>query len=105
LASGNLGDVKLPTWRLRAEPVSASAAESGIGLRFGDPEVGFRHSIGGEPSFDPGEVPTCSSCSGTMTFYGQLDSMNDQVLIADAGLILVYLCFDCFEAKALVASA
>jgi len=39
-----------------------------------------------------------------MTFYGQFDSVNDDYSVADAGLIYVYLCFDCFEAAALVDS-
>jgi hypothetical protein len=39
-----------------------------------------------------------------MTFYGQLDSLNDDVVLADAGVLLVFVCFDCFEAAALVAS-
>ena len=39
-----------------------------------------------------------------MTFYGQLDSINDEFVIADVGVVLVFLCFDCFEAAAQVAS-
>ena len=35
-----------------------------------------------------------------MTFYGQFDSLNDVICIADAGLVYVYLCFDCNEVKA-----
>jgi hypothetical protein len=40
-----------------------------------------------------------------LTFYGQLDSVNDDVILADAGLVLVFVCFDCFEAAAQVVSA
>jgi hypothetical protein len=39
-----------------------------------------------------------------MSFYGQLDSINEEFNIADCGLIYVFLCFDCFEAKAIVQS-
>ena len=40
-----------------------------------------------------------------MTFYGQLDSVNDDVILADAGVLLCFVCFDCFEAAAMVESA
>ena len=53
----------------------------------------------------PSSWPTCPVCSDTMTFYGQLDSVNDEVVLADAGVVLVFVCFDCFEAIAQVASA
>ncbi len=39
-----------------------------------------------------------------MTFYGQLDSVGDDICIADAGMVFVFLCFDCFEAAAMVQS-
>ena len=39
-----------------------------------------------------------------MTFYGQLDSIGDDFALADAGVVLVFVCFNCFEAAALVAS-
>ncbi len=35
-----------------------------------------------------------------MTFYGQLDSLNDDYIIADCGLIATFICFDCNEVKA-----
>jgi len=37
--------------------------------------------------------------------YGLLDSLNDEFCIADAGLIYVFLCFDCLEGAAVVDSA
>lgn len=40
-----------------------------------------------------------------MTFYGQLDSLNDQVVLADVGVVLVFVCFDCFESAATIASS
>ena len=41
-----------------------------------------------------------------MTFYAQLDAVGhaSEYDIADAGLIYVFLCFNCFEATALVHS-
>lgn len=39
-----------------------------------------------------------------MTFYGQLDSVGDDFALADVGVVMVFVCFDCFEAAALVDS-
>ena len=39
-----------------------------------------------------------------MTFYGQLDSINDEYCLADVGVVSVFICFECFEATALVSS-
>ena len=36
-----------------------------------------------------------------MTFYGQLDSINDEICLADCGMIYVFVCFDCFETKSI----
>lgn len=40
-----------------------------------------------------------------MSFYGQLDSINDDIALADAGLVFVFVCFDDFEAAALIQSS
>ena len=69
------------------------------------PEVGTRHQLGGAPSFlQPAEVPNCSKCRSPMTFYGQLDSVNDEVILGDCGLVYVFVCFDCPTADAFVQS-
>jgi hypothetical protein len=39
-----------------------------------------------------------------MTFYGQLDSVGDDLVLADAGLVHVFVCFDSFEAAAEIAT-
>jgi len=39
-----------------------------------------------------------------MSFYGQLDSINDEFRIADVGLVSVFICFECNEVKAEIAS-
>lgn len=68
-------------------------------------DIGFRSKIGGVPEdFSESEYPICPSCKDRMEFYGQLDSLNDNVVIADCGLILVFLCFGCFESKSIVVS-
>jgi hypothetical protein len=70
-----------------------------------NPILGTRHKLGGKPDliqFDPS--PKCPDCGEPMTFYAQLDSINDQVVIADCGLIYVYLCFGCYVSIAHVQS-
>jgi hypothetical protein len=32
-----------------------------------------------------------------MTFYAQLDSIGDEVVLADCGMIYVFVCFRCFQ--------
>ena len=95
--------MRVPPIRLIPDPIDPE--QTVIGLRRGGPEVGFRHRIGGEPSEPPNPWPSCPACAEPTTFYGQLDSVNDDVILADAGVVLVFICFDCFEAVAQVASA
>jgi hypothetical protein len=40
-----------------------------------------------------------------MTFHAQIDSINDEIALADCGMIYVFVCFDCFETKSLLQSA
>ena len=37
-----------------------------------------------------------------MSFYGQLDSIGDSYDLADCGIILVFVCFDCFETRSIL---
>ena len=67
--------------------------------------VGERHQLGGNPTWIQGsEVPLCPDCRQQMTFYGQLDSISDDIAIADAGMVYVFICFDDFKATALIQS-
>ncbi|MCP3877272.1 MAG: hypothetical protein GY701_02590 [Sulfitobacter sp.] len=94
----------IPAFRLVPEPLTPDAAEL-PSFKWADAAAGTRHQIGGEPSLiAEDEFPSCG-CGTTMTFYGQLDSINDEFCIADAGLVAVFVCFDCFEARAVVSSA
>jgi DNA-directed RNA polymerase subunit RPC12/RpoP len=64
-------------------------------------DVGSRHQIGGCPTnVSENNYPRCPDCGKKMSFYGQFDSLNDDIIIADCGLIVVYICFDCLEVKA-----
>jgi hypothetical protein len=93
---------ELPPFRLDPMPLTEEA-ERALGFRSADPEVGTRHRLGGEPQ-EGVSVPTCDPCGQDMSFYGQLDSIGDDIAIADVGLICVFLCLDCFTAKAIVSS-
>ena len=51
------------------------------------------------------EFPRCSMCSERMSFYGQLDSLNNTEFdLADAGLVAVFGCFDCFQTQPILVS-
>ena len=94
----------VPAFRLRAEPLTDEASEL-RGFPYADPDVGTRHRIGGEPSFiGPDDYPSCDSCNETMTFYGQLDSIGEGFELADVGVVIVFICFDCFTSHATVRS-
>jgi hypothetical protein len=95
---------RIPTFRLEAHPLSPEAQEA-AGFEWADERIGTRHRIGGEPEgLAEGEYPRCKSCRRPMTFYGQLDSVGDDFALADAGVVMVFVCFDCFEAAAMIAS-
>ncbi len=68
-------------------------------------DVGFRNKIGGKPTgISKDEYPKCPECKKVMTFYGQLDSLNEEICIADCGVIAVFICFDCYTTKSEVFS-
>jgi hypothetical protein len=96
---------RVPPFRLDAYPLSAEAEEA-AGFAWAGREVGHRHRIGGEPQeLAEAEFPRCRSCRESMTFYGQLDSIGDDFALADAGVVEVFVCFDCFEAAARISSS
>ena len=95
---------RIPAFLLRREPITDDAA-SLPGFRWAAPAIGTRNRIGGEPSFiDPADYPSCTICNEPMTFYGQLDSINDDYVLADAGVVVVFVCFDCFTSEAIIRS-
>jgi hypothetical protein len=95
---------QIPPFRLTAHPLTP-AAEAVAGFKWASDEVGTRHRIGGSPADLPeSDYPRCPSCDERMSFYAQLDSVGDDIALADVGLVLVFVCFGCFEAAALVQS-
>jgi len=97
--------MKIPEFKLVPQPVDDDAAALPP-FKWAGPEVGKRHKLGGDPQFlRQEEWPCCPSCKEAMSFYGQLDSISDDICIADCGVIHVFLCFDCCESKSIVQSA
>lgn len=95
---------RVPAFRLVPEPLTEEAAEL-PGFKWADPDIGTRHRLGGEPSFlQPADHPRCDQCGEVMSFYGQLDSINDEFILADAGLVFVFVCFDCYTSKSFIQS-
>jgi hypothetical protein len=92
----------IPPFRLTPEPLTDEAAALLNRPRFLDPSIGERHRLGGAPDFmQASEWPSCPSCGDAMTFYAQLDALPSGGFdLADAGLIHVFVCFDCFEVAA-----
>jgi hypothetical protein len=94
----------IPPFRLVPEGLTEEAAALPP-FSWADPEIGSRHRLGGRPTFlQEARIPACSDCGEPMTFYGQLDSINDEFNLADCGLVYVFVCFDCFTAQAFVQS-
>jgi hypothetical protein len=94
----------IPPFKLVPEPLD----EAGRNLpkfKWAPKEVGTRHQLGGEPTFLQNQSwPVCQKCREKMTFYGQLDSINDDFVIADCGLIYVFICFSCYETTSMIHS-
>ncbi|MBN2894051.1 MAG: hypothetical protein JXL97_19430 [Bacteroidales bacterium] len=95
---------KIPPFKLIAEPLNEEAKKLPP-FKWADDEIGKRHQLGGKPQFiQNAEIPICPECKKQMTFYGQLDSINDEFIIADCGMIYVFLCFECNESKSIIQS-
>ena len=94
----------IPPFRLVAEPLSEEATGL-LPFKWAGGDVGKRHRLGGRPDgFAEDDYPKCG-CGEKMSFYGQLDSINDDYVLADCGMIFVFVCFDCFETKSVLRSA
>jgi hypothetical protein len=93
----------IPPVPLVPNPETAEA-ERAVGFKLAGDPIGKRHRIGGEPDWIQGEdFPACA-CGRRMSFYGQLDSLGDAHVIGDCGMVYVFLCWDCLEAKSVVQS-
>ena len=98
------GTLRLPEIPLALNPATPEA-RAAAGFKWAAGNVGRRHKLGGSPDWIQGaEVLTCPDCKQAMTFYGQLDSVGDQVTLADAGMIYVFVCFDCYTTTSVLQS-
>lgn len=97
--------MKVPEIHLVPEPRTSEARDA-LGFKFAEGNVGRRHKIGGEPDWiQTPEVPTCEECQKGMDFYGQLDSIGDDVCLADCGIVYVFVCHDCFTTTSVLQSS
>ena len=95
---------RIPPLKLQRVPLNEEAA-SLPGFEWAGGDIGDRSKLGGAPDFIQGdETPICPVCRRKMTFYAQLDSMSDDVMLADCGMIYVFACFDCLETAAILQS-
>jgi hypothetical protein len=93
----------IPPFKLVPTPLNDEAAAL-PNFRWAGGDIGTRHRLGGKPDFIQSPcVPKCT-CGKDMVFYGQLDSINDEFILADCGMIYVFVCFDCFETKSILQS-
>jgi len=95
---------RIPPFKLRLEPLNEEAANLPK-FEWAPDEVGSRHQLGGDPHFiQKPDSPKCPDCGQQMTFYAQLDSINEEFNIADCGMIYVFFCFGCNTATSTVHS-
>ncbi len=95
---------KIPPFKLIPTPLNGEASNLPK-FKWAGNEIGTRHQLGGEPRFLQGvEHPLCSECKEEMSFYAQLDSINDDFNLADCGMLYVFVCFKCYTAVAFIQS-
>lgn len=95
---------RIPAFALVPKPME-KAAEELPGFKWAGEEIGTRHQLGGDPNFIQSEDwPSCPGCGERMTFWAQVDSINDEFCIADCGMIYVFYCIECVEAKTVIQS-
>lgn len=95
---------KIPPFKLNAEPLS-EVAKNLPKFKYAPDEIGTRHLLGGDPDFiQNADYPDCTSCGEKMTFYAQLDSLNDEYVVADCGMIYVFVCFRCNKTESFIQS-
>ncbi len=95
---------EIPRFKLIAQPVCEEAFKLPK-FKWAKDSIGQRHQLGGSPFFlQEDAFPDCPECGKGMTFYAQLDSINDEFCIADCGMIYVFVCFDCITVKSIIQS-
>jgi uncharacterized protein YwqG len=96
--------IAIPPFRLVPKPMNEAVAIMPK-FKWAKPVIGTRHQLGGEPTFiQEEEHSICPDCGEQMTFYAQIDSINDDVCLADCGIVYVFVCFDCFSTTSFIQS-
>lgn len=94
--------MKIPEIALKLDPQSPEA-KAAIGFAYAQSPIGTRSKIGGAPDWMQAPVDVqCDSCNAPMPFYAQIDSVGDSVILADCGMVYVFVCFGCYASKSLV---
>jgi uncharacterized protein YwqG len=93
--------MKIPEIKLTPDPDTVEARHA-VGYKWND-EAGKRHKLGGDPDWiQSDDTPYRSDCQMPMTFYGQLDSIDDDYDLADCGMIYVFVYFNCYTTKSIL---
>ncbi|CAI8786244.1 protein of unknown function [Methylocaldum szegediense] len=72
-------------------------ASAAIGFHYTDEHIDTASQLSGEPAWIRGNATPRCRCRKAMTFYGQFDSVDDEVDLADYLMIYVFVCFGCYE--------
>lgn len=95
---------EIPPFKLIPQPMTEESAKLPK-FKWAADEIGTRHKLGGVPDFiQKSQWPSCPDCRSVMTFYSQIDSINDEFCLADCGLIYTFVCFDCVNVQSFVQS-
>jgi hypothetical protein len=94
--------INIPEIKLYLDPRTPEAKDA-VGFKWAVEGIGKRGKLGGNPDFlqDP-KIPRCADCNERMAFYGQLDSIGDEVTLADVGMVYIFVCFDCYTSKSFI---
>lgn len=95
-------NMNIPEIKLTLDPKTPEA-EDAVGFKWAVEGIGMRSKLGGKPDFlQEAKIPCCEDCNERMTFYGQLDSVGDEVILADVGMVYIFVCFDCYTSTSLI---
>jgi len=94
---------KIPEIPLILKPEN-DEAKSAVGFKWAAENIGKRSKLGGNPDWLQGEDSPMCDCGNRMTFYAQIDSIGDDICIADCGMVYIFICFDCFASKSIIQS-
>lgn len=95
---------EIPPFKLIPQPLNEKARNLPK-FKWAGEEIGTRHKLGGKLDFIQNSImPKCPECGEEMTFYAQLDSINDEFCIADCGMVYVFVCLDCIRVESFIES-